>query len=235
MMLVVAVRPGFGEVDWVRSFWGFFKVSVAEAERHLARVHEPIEKVIRGVAAELDKLPSDDEEAPWRDNLITDECAAIEDWLGMAFVAAHRQVTTTTTEIEYLSHLLFRHRGRGIPNVSSPLQRGPRTPNGVRAIEFTVAVANFWKHQDEWGAEEWGWYEGRPEEDGKEPKRIGARTAILLRGSGMSRSSSGRIRQLATYAGVTPYDNLQPLRDIVDAWARDVMSSIATEFNLSLD
>ena len=44
-----------------------------------------------------------------------------------------------------------------------------------------------------------------------------------------------QIRQLATYAGVTPYDNLQPLRDIVDAWARDVMSSIATEFNLSLD
>ena len=81
---------GFGSVDWVQSFFDFIRVSVDEGESQLARVHAPLEEIIGRVGVQVASLPTEVFDDPSIDAFLQDELGDIDEWLGMAFVAAQQ-------------------------------------------------------------------------------------------------------------------------------------------------
>ena len=211
------------------------KTVVEESENRLRRLHAPLEEAIRGVTLSLEGIPPDDEDGfPGWETVLDEGTRYLEDLLGMAFTAAQTQIKAVEATARSLSTELHKDHQRGVENVQKQLlDRGYRLDNGVAAIKFANAVADFWKHRDQWDGDAWSWIEGRPEDVGKKANSVTARTGIYLRDSGLSAGDIGQMPKLARFFGITDYADLDPLRKAVHYWGHDLVFEIEREFELA--
>jgi hypothetical protein len=86
-----------------------------------------------------------------------DECDRIEQLLGWAFVAAQTFITTVRSRLARLSDMCSKNVGKHLSFISTPkahevLKLADPMRNVPRYTEIEVinAVANYWKHQEEW-------------------------------------------------------------------------------------
>lgn len=122
----------------------------------LARLHAPFEQEIRSICRYIGSCEDADE--GWFDDF-GDEQEQIEDLLGIAFVAAQAYLTTVRTSMAWLSKALQNPSGFLDDNKPSAIfdyvdNEGLVNPiepkSGVRFVKVVNAVANYWKHHDEW-------------------------------------------------------------------------------------
>ena len=96
-------------------------------------------------------------------------------------------------------------------------------------IEAIDAVANYWKHSEEWSTSEVK--RGRrlvPVWDAELKPGVQGRTIQIVTGLGLRPGSTGNLRQAAEALGVE-YDNLAPIRTTLHEWADALYERAAAE------
>ena len=188
------------------------------------RLHAAIEAEIR----ESDRTLSEAED-PYDEFVIDEECSQIEELLGLAFVAAQSFLTRIRTRTDMLNAACKRDLGSGFNFIRSPkaydvfvLGDPLNTTAQISKVQVINAVANYWKHSDEW-----------TKGDLKKGRRIGAawdttqmrpvdkRTVALVSAIGLvSLASTGNLRRAAKALGVSRDHKLRPLREPLYKWAK---------------
>ena len=95
-----------------------------------------------------------------------------------------------------------------------------QTGSSYTDVQAINAIANYWKHQDEWPTREekkagriatvWDAALMRPHE---------RRNVEIVTDLGMSFGSTGNLRDAAKALGVTEYEDLSPIRKRLRGWA----------------
>ncbi len=175
----------------------------------MERLHAAIEAEIR----ESDRTLSEAED-PYDEFVIDEECSQIEELLGLAFVAAQSFLTRIRTRTDMLNAACKRDLGSGFNFIRSPkaydvfvLGDPLNTTAQISKVQVINAVANYWKHSDEW-----------TKGDLKKGRRIGAawdttqmrpvdkRTVALVSAIGLEPGSTGTLeepRKLLAFRGTT--------------------------------
>jgi hypothetical protein len=202
-------------------------VRIAASSATLVHLHRPIEQEIAAASQRIEEAARNVEDE-YRDAVTDDECALVEELLGLAFVAAQTFITSVRTSIATLSKGCENDFGHPLTFVSDPkascvfdtgdpLQAGS-THTAIRAIN---EIANYWKHQDDWPTREeirnhrcvtvWGSADARSGSN--------KRTVEIVSSIGMAPLSSGNLRVAAKMLGVTDYEDLSPIRQKLRHWA----------------
>ena len=145
-----------------------------------------------------------------------DEVEVIESLLGTAYVLSQTPITAVT-------HAALRARKQALDDGLEFSAFGC-DPREVRAlgdrfdaqyskIEVVWALANYFKHRDEWHRSTW-----------TKPPRRNERTAAVLKAVRLQLSSNGNLRAGAEALGITDYATLTILGDIIACWANEVRS-----------
>ncbi len=196
----------------------------------LDHLHRPIEQEI-AAAFERIELAARNGEDEYRDAVTDDECALVEELLGLAFVAAQTFMTGVRTSIAALSKACENDFGRPLAfarqpksfdvfNKGDPLQ--PGSPHTTAKV--INAIANYWKHQEDWPTREdiknhrsvTVWDPATMRTDNEK------RTLEVVTGIGMAPLSSGNLRAAAEMLGVTDYRDLSPIRQKLKHWANSI-------------
>jgi len=147
--------------------------------------------------------------------LADDECALIEDLLGVAFVACQTCIVRfTTAAIDLLSYFEEQNNGAGLldtrPSKFSLMEQDRSMigePSHTR-IEVLWAFGNYYKHSDEWE----GWDVGQA-----------ARTTSVLRAVGVTPGSTYVLRRAADVLGCGSFDHLEILVETIESWKHRVI------------
>ncbi|MBS1830160.1 MAG: hypothetical protein JST93_32970 [Acidobacteria bacterium] len=172
-------------------------------------------------------------EQDYYDAIVDTECDHIEELLGLAFVVCQNYLTTVRTRISLIDRQCreeFTHQLSCAANKAyTSFRLGEHLRHDVPPpITIVNATANYWKHHDEWAVSE---------QPGNKRIRTtwqvttnNQSTITIIQAIGMAYGSSGNLRTTAEALGVTsPYENLSPLRDALQAWAQLVLSSVEQE------
>jgi hypothetical protein len=202
----------------------------ATASTILAHLHNPIEQEI---AASSQRVKNAKDE--YRGEVEIEECALIDELLGMAFVAAQIFITGVRTIVEDLSRACSAN-GRPLPLVKDPkakaswvLDIGEQVAGSTyTAIQVAYHVANYWKHRDEW--------ETCEKVTGERFSRVwktdnkNDKTVRILSSIGIEYSTGplpGHLRTAAEAFGVTDdYADLSPVRQKVRHWAEALYKAV---------
>jgi hypothetical protein len=201
-------------------------VRIAATSETLDHLHSPIEQEIAAASQRIEEATRKVEDE-YRDAVIDDECARVEELLGLAFVAAQTFMTGVRSSIATLSKACesdFSHplafvsdpKAFCVFDTGEPLQAGS-THTTIRAIN---AITNYWKHQDDWPTREeiknhrcvavWDSANMRDNEKN---------TVEIVASIGMAPLSSGNLRTAVEMLGVTDYGDLSPVRQKLKDWA----------------
>lgn len=163
--------------------------------------------------------------------VIDDECDCIEQLLSLAFVAAQTFITTVRSHLVRLSAICNKDIGSPLSFVTSakahevlkladPMRNNPK----YSEIEVINAIANYWKHQEEWPTR----IEPKEEYlervwDQRQMRNCEKRTIEIVASIGMSPSSTGNLRTAYKAFGLTTsYEDLSPIRDKLRNWAHSL-------------
>jgi hypothetical protein len=123
-------------------------------------MHHAIERELRTISKQFQKAaPKANHE--YHHALIDEGCERIEELLGMAFVVAQSFITTVRTGISKASEFCASNFGETLSFASGTkaygtFQLGPKFGLGPHtAAEVINAVANYWKHHEDWPTVEW--------------------------------------------------------------------------------
>jgi hypothetical protein len=208
---------GFGKTNFLRS--GLELLSFAIDDRTIEAVHDPIEAAIAATERRIDALPkesNDESEIAWGETVTEEGCALIEELLGVGFVVVQTYLTTVKSAAKKLSDLHKRERGTNLSFVRNGIdllrQQNPKVAGtGYFEIEVLNAIANYWKHREEWDPN-WDTLEGKSK-----------MTADRIRTLGASFGSSGNLRVMASAIGMTgSYSDFQLVREKARRWAGDL-------------
>lgn len=170
---------------------------------------------------------------------VTDnECDRVEQLLGLAFVAAQTFITTVRSSIARLSQICKNDLGSPLSFVTSlkahellklaePMRNYPK----YTEIEVINAVANYWKHQEEWPIrielkdeyreQVWDQTQMRP------PEKL---TVQIVASIGMAPSSTGNLRTAyEAFDLASSYEDLSPIRDKLRTWAHTLQGRVKSE------
>jgi hypothetical protein len=206
---------------------------------------ETLESLHRAIEMEIGKRDKSVSRAlksgnrDFADAITDEECGRVEELLGLAFVAAQSFITAIRTRWttvypvcrdNYAINFSFDigEKGFGL------LKESPILPAGSQyhAVEVVNAVANYWKHVEEW-----------PTVLEKKGKRLKAvwdlatmrgnekRTAEIAMTLRMSTGSSGNLRQAAEGFGVTQYSDLSAIRKVLFDWSECLYKKAETEIH----
>lgn len=192
----------------------------------LERLHAAVEREIV-LASPRIKQAARSGDQWYLDAVTDDECDRIEELLGLAFVAAQTFITRVRCRIASLSDGCKHELGRPLSFVGDSkaygvLKIGDAMPgkSAYTEIETINAVANYWKHQEDWPtrleerddylASVWDTAQMRSNEK---------RTVEIVASIGMSPSSTGNLRMAAQTLDITSYENLSPVREKLRRWA----------------
>jgi hypothetical protein len=170
--------------------------------------------------------------------LIDDESDLLEELLGLAFVANQVFINRICTRMLMLNQIFQEDSGRPLTfmcsnNIFEILKRGKRLRNKSKLymVEAMYALANFWKHSDEWRTCEvkkgtrvktgWDISQMRSKSD--------KRTAEIATALGLSPGSTGNLRRAAEAFGISDFQNLRPIRDTLQQWADDLHKAARAE------
>lgn len=187
-------------------------VQMAIDDPGINNLYHVLEQAIASSSRRLDEASGSGDEW-WQQAMTDDENNRIEQLLGWAFLAAQIYITTVRERVKVLSDAC--HEAR-IMNME---------------IERINAIANYWKHREEWPA--------CPPRKGKKEvklmwnhakmKPIQKKTAEIVESIGMSPSSSGNLFIAAKAFGVTEFEDLSPLRNKLHGWARSLLEKAKSE------
>lgn len=197
----------------------------------LGQLHEPIERSIRSMYEDTESITYD--EAYPYDSDFGDEQERIEDLLGVAFVAAQVYLTTVRTSMLRRSEILQKRKGSPLSFITDPKAYdifncdNPTEPKSQQSyVRVVNAVANYWKHHDEWPERV---DQARSIEFGETPVprwdiskvNKGAQTTIeLVTAIEMWPNRSINMQVAADALGIVELWDLSPLRKNLDDWAR---------------
>jgi hypothetical protein len=155
------------------------------------------------------------------DFLVDEECEAVENILGAAFVVAQARITAIVSEAIGLSKELDPASLGKLPfanpgvTKASLVSFGAPVVGAVAAVAAIDAVANYFKHREEWPA---GW--------AVPPKSQAASTIATITQLGLAAGSTGNLRTAASALG-WPNDrpgDLGWVEDAIEAWGSAVLS-----------
>ena len=202
----------------------------------LERLHRAIEREITASSKTISRVAKSGKE-DYIDAITEEECLAVEELLGLAFVAAQSFITLIRTELIVVSKVHLRY-------LKSPLSFAGN--NGYDAfklapamvgrkcsvVETINAIANYWKHSEEWPVivNKLG---GRLREAWDLPTlKNKGRSAEIVSDLGLAPNSAGNLRKAARAVGVKELDDLSPIRQTLSKWAEDVLKKARTEFGV---
>lgn len=155
------------------------------------------------------------------DILVDDGCELIENLLGAAFIVCQTQITAVLSAgVQLASYCAkkgvkftaFAATKDAVLATGAPVMNG-----GVTKIQFIDAVANYFKHRDEWSAIDWSSLTG-----------LSKRTADKIQLGGLSAGSTGNLRSAAQALGNPSYDEVHVFGNVIDAWAHDIHAQART-------
>jgi hypothetical protein len=213
-------------------------VKMAADEQTLDNLLSAVEQEIASSSRRIDDASRSGDE--WFHEAVTDtECDRIEQLLGWAFVAAQTFITTVRSRLCRLSQVCEEDIGKPLSFVTSVkayevLKMADKTLKVPLYTELEVinAVANYWKHQEEWPT--------RMEPKGENLDRVWdqeqmvhnneKRTAEIITSIGMSPSSTGNLRTAVEAFGIdSSYEDLSPIRDRLRTWAESLKEKSQSE------
>jgi hypothetical protein len=204
----------------------------------LDQLHTAVEQGIALTSQRIKQATrSGDQE--YLDAVTDDECVRIEELLGLAFVVAQTFITSVRSRIAALSDGCKHEFGRplsfiGDPKAYGALKIGDTMPGGsvYTEIETINAVANYWKHQEDWPTHlekkddycKIAWDTARMRDNEK-------RTVKIVVGIGMSPSFTGNLRAAARAFGVASYEDLSLVREKLRRWADSLYEKARLEMS----
>ncbi len=96
---------------------------------------------------------------------------------------------------------------------------------GYNLVQLIWAVANYYKHNDTWGSEEWSDEKLDPKQYPKEIRgkiKQARKTRRIVEKVGICRSPSENMRTAYAFFGIDPCSNCEQLADEVQKWAVNV-------------
>jgi hypothetical protein len=203
----------------------------------LERLHRAIEFEIATSSKQIRRAAKSGNE-DFIEAITEEECLAVEELLGLAFVAAQSFITSIRTEVVIVAKVYLREFKSTLsfaahPKAYDALKLAPMlaVPK-CSAVEAINAVANYWKHSEEWplGDKKGG---GRLREvwDVSGPQG-NKRTVEIVSALGLVPNSSANLRKAAKALGVKEFDDLSPLRQILSGWAAELLKNARAEFGV---
>lgn len=155
---------------------------------------------------------ADDHE--WSHYVVDAECEKLENLLGVAYVMCQAQITAVKT----WAHRVLKHAKAGSASTldwrgHTLLALGPAVSASttVTRVELIWALANYFKHSEEWTTHEWSKLNGRAKQTAETLVKVGIR------------HSSGVLRTGAEILGNAIYSELLLFSDHVDEWSQVVL------------
>jgi hypothetical protein len=202
----------------------------------LERLHRAIEYEIAASSRRIRRASASGNE-DFIDAITDEECLAVEELLGLAFVAAQSFINSIRSELVTVGKVYLHEFG------SEP--KFPTQPNDVlkvgvmlpaakcSAVEAINSVANYWKHSEEWLTVEQK-SGGRLREiwDLATLKGIQKRTAEIVIALGLTPNSTGNLRKAAKALGVKRYEDLSEIRQTLSGWAAELLKKARAGFGV---
>ena len=183
-----------------------------------------------GVNAASRRANSAEGDEDWVDAVVDEECDFIEDILGAAFVVCQTRITAITS-------LALQLRQRAVDKGTSFAAFGGKKENvralgeaasllsvagqSVSKVEVLWALANYFKHRDEWRKMDW-----TELDKGQQP------TVRVIVAAGLAAGSSGNLRRGARALGNTSFEETEVFARIVNEWGEKVRGAIGKELGL---
>lgn len=220
---------------------------VANTDR-LEDLHHPIEGEIKRA---LDKISRAERRGPeeYVDHVNETNRLLIEELLGVAMAAAQVFITAVRTRFVALARAYHQEFGTELTLGGMAVLNDPSDMNGYRLFKYTGeppsqtpftpieainAVANYWKHHDEWARTskpdgEWlttVWKD-------KTARRNEKRTIQIVKELGMSPSGVWNLQKAVKALGVRRYHDLTPVRRRLQAWAASLLKETEAQISMA--
>ena len=218
-------RARWGKPNWFQMMLDMLDPRLEQPD--LERLHQPIESAI-AMARERCEDAGLNASEDLRDIVWEEESDYTEELLGVAFVICQARLTRVATRVIAL-HDGADDAGKRLSVVALPPGRGERKRSVFEAhsalvlntkythIQAINAYANYFKHHDEWIGT-WAKIDGS------------AKTTIaIITATGASQGCTGNLRTGAKALGITSYDDLSPLRAIVEKWHASLCDALETD------
>lgn len=191
-------------------------------EQILENLHHAIERQIRSCEKNLHEVKQGGNEEAF-DAIADRYSEQVEELLGMSFVAAQVFITAVRTKWKDIQAIGDRY-GIKLGFSTNDLDLIRDAPKWDAApfsvIEAINAVANYWKHNDEWPTKfvntshEW-----RAQIWEVDKKSRAKPTIEIVTALGMTCGSTGKVRTAVSALGVTKLYDLSSIREALTEWA----------------
>jgi hypothetical protein len=146
---------------------------------------------------------------------LDDEIEFVEGLLGAAYVVCQTQINAVVQAAQRVPERVITFPG-GEPEVRA---LGPQFDGKYSKIELLWALANYYKHHDEWTRDTWD-----------NPKPREERTIIVIRAAGLSFGSTGNLRRGAEALGNGSYsEDMELFGRIIRVWSTNVQEYVRSK------
>lgn len=203
----------------------------------LERLHRSIESEITESIKRIDEAGASSND-DFSEAVAEEECLAIEELLGLAFVAAQSFINAIRTELVAVARVYSQDFGKALsfapdPKIDALKLAPPLAAINVSIVEAINAAANYWKHSEEWPlSEETAGGRIREIWNVSSLKGIQKTTVEIAIAFGLEPNSSGNMRTAAKALGIVEYDDLSPIRQGLINWAAVLLEKSRAEFGV---
>lgn len=151
------------------------------------------------------------------------EAEYLEEIIGASFLILQAKIRRVTVAVQRLREFARdQHKielgGLGRTRVMS--LDGPFKKNAPSQINLIWAIANYFKHRDEWQHD--AWKDKKPKEQEDHALRQARETRRVVENAGIVEFSTGNMRTAYEYFGIDPYSKCELLARDVQDWSERV-------------
>lgn len=203
----------------------------------MERLHRAIESEITVSLRTIQSVAASENE-DFIESVNEEESLAIEELLGLGFMAAQSFITSIRTEVVIVGKVYEHEFGSKFSIIADAKAYDALklAPTLNAAPQFSVvqainAVANYWKHSEEWPTREEKLNKRFHEVWDQSALRGNEKTTVdIVTALKFKPNSSGNMRTAAKALGITKYDDLSPIRQILIQWAAELLGKARVEF-----
>jgi len=210
--------------------WGFGRVlSESKNNYHIGLVREALAALGEGVRRCSKRIEDADATGAdeYADAVTDEECDVLETLLGSAFTVCQTHIAQVVADVHKLHKMaasprdgnqgvklrtttkdkpdIMRHKCSQVPGTS------------VTVIEALNALANYFKHRDEWPGD-WTTATGQT-----------AKTILVIKAIGLTQGSTGNLRRGATALGNPDFDKMNVFANLLEDWHVKFMADYELE------
>ncbi|MBU0692626.1 hypothetical protein KKH18_12540 [bacterium] len=178
----------------------------------------------KAITAAKDRIESAKSSGPteYFDAVVDEECALVEDLLGISFVSCQTKIYKVTSYLVKVHDRLGLSgkslcKKQELPNRIMGLDERAVAGKPITRIQLIHAAANYFKHHAEWKHFKWSKLTGHA-----------LKTVATLRCVGIRRNT-GILRNVARVLGNSEFHNTLLFSGIVDEWAADALVRVEKE------